>query len=331
MADITIYPARVVRTMNPAHPTAAAVAVRGDLVLGVGTVDELATWGDHIIDPSFSDQVLLPGFVEAHSHSMAGGMWQFTYVGFFDRRDPNGKVWPGCKSTADVLERLREAEAALTDPADQLIAWGLDPIYLPGERLVAAHLDTVSEHRSIFVYHASGHLATANTALLRLSEITADSTTPGVVLGADGQPNGELQEPAAMSLAASAWRTMGRAFGSTEAKWAFAAEARNAGHTLVTDLGTSPLNNDRAVDNWFDTVNDPDFPARVMVAVGNAFGGGADPGELARLALDLRDRSTDKLHFGIVKLILDGSIQGFTARISWPHYYTAPDGHPEGV
>ena len=131
-----------------------------------------------------------------------------------------------------------------------------------------------------------------------------------------------------MSLAASAWRPMGRAFGRTEAKWAFAAEARNAGHTLVTDLGTSPLNNDRAVDNWFDTVNDPDFPARVMVAVGNAFGGGADPGELARLALDLRDRSTDKLHFGIVKLILDGSIQGFTARISWPHYYTAPDGHP---
>lgn len=328
MADITIYPARLVRTMNAAHPVTDAVAVRGDRVLGVGTVDELASWGDHTIDTSFTDHVLTPGFVEAHSHSMAGGMWRFTYVGFFDRRDPNGKVWPGCKSTADVLERLREAESALTDPSDQLIAWGLDPIYLPGERLIAAHLDSVSEHRPIFIYHASGHLATANTALLRLSEITSASTTPGVVMGPDGEPNGELQEPAAMSLAASAWRTMGRSFGSTEAKWNFAAEARNAGHTLVTDLGTSPLNNPKALDNWFENVNDPDFPTRVMVAVGNAFGGGADPAELAQLALDLRARSTDKLHFGIVKLILDGSIQGFTARVSWPHYYTAPDGHP---
>ncbi len=328
MSDTTIYTARRIVTMNAAHPSADAVAVRGDRILGVGSVEELASWGDHTIDTRFQDHVLTPGFVEAHSHGMAGGMWEYTYVGYFDRRDPGGRIWPGCKSTAQVIERLREAEAAITDPAQQLIAWGLDPIYLPGERLVAAHLDSVSEHRPIFVYHASGHLATANTALLRLSEITSASTTPGIALGPDGEPNGELQEPAAMSLAATAWRTLGRSFGSTEAKWNLAREARNAGHTLVTDLGTSPMHNPAAVESWQTTVNDPDFPVRVMAAVGNAFGGGADPAELAELALRLRSESTDKMHFGIVKLILDGSIQGFTARLSWPHYYAAPEGHP---
>ncbi len=328
MTETVIYPARRVITMNPAHPTTEAVAVRGDRVLGVGSVEELSAWGDHRMDTTFEDLVLTPGFVEAHSHSMAGGMWQFPYVGFFDRRDPAGRVWPGCKNIDDVLDRLRQAESALEDRSAPLIAWGLDPIYFSGERLVAKHLDTISEHRPVFVYHASGHLATANRALLELSEITSSSTTPGVVMGPDGEPNGELQEPAAMSLAATAWRTLGLAFVSREAKWAFAAEARNAGHTMVTDLGTSPLANPKAVAAWHESVDDPDFPVRVMVAVGDAFGGGGDPAELAEFTNELKTQSTDKLHFGIVKLLLDGSIQGFTARLEWPHYINPPEGHP---
>lgn len=323
----TIYPARRVLTMNPAQPSAEAVAVQGDRILGVGQIEQLAQWGDHTVDHRFADHVLTPGFVEAHSHVMAGGMWEFTYVGFYDRRDPNGRVWPGCRSIGDVIERLREAESNL-DAGQQLIAWGLDPIYFDDERLVAAHLDTVSSHRPIFVYHASGHLATVNSAMLELSEITAASTTPGVVMDDGGRPNGELQEPAAMSLAASAWRTMGQSFSSAKAKWNFAYEARNAGHTLVTDLGTSPLNRPDAADVWKAEVDQPDFPCRMSVALGNGFTGVADPEELAQLALTLQAQSTDKLQFGIVKIVLDGSIQGFTARIEWPHYIDPPAGHP---
>jgi predicted amidohydrolase YtcJ len=328
VSETVIYPARRIITMNPALPTAEAVAVRGDRVLGVGTIDELDAWGAHRVDTMFADLVLTPGFIEAHSHAMAGGMWHFTYVGFFDRRDPSGQVWHGCKGIDDVLDRLGEAESMLDDRSAPLLAWGLDPIYFEGERLVARHLDMVSEHRPIFVYHASGHLATVNSAMLAVSEITSSSTTPGVVLGGDGMPNGELQEPAAMSLATLGWRTMGLAFSHKEAKWSFAAEARNGGHTMVTDLGTSPLTNPKAVAAWHENVNDPDYPSRVMVAVGNAFGGDGDPTELAQLTTRLRAQSTDKLHFGIVKLILDGSIQGFTARLEWPYYLDPPKGHP---
>ncbi|MBT5138702.1 MAG: amidohydrolase, partial [Acidimicrobiaceae bacterium] len=90
MAEFTIYPARRVITMNPGLPSAEAVAVQGDRILGVGDLAELQTWGDHTVDESFRDHVITPGFIEAHSHSMTGGMWTFTYVGFFDRRDPEG-------------------------------------------------------------------------------------------------------------------------------------------------------------------------------------------------------------------------------------------------
>ena len=325
----TIYPAKRIITMNPAFPFAEAVAVRDGRVLGVGTVEELAGWGEHTVDNSFADKVLTPGFIEAHTHVMSGGVWQFPYVGFFDRKDPQGRLWTGCKNIDEVLDRLAEHESTITDPATPLIAWGLDPIYFDEERLVATHLDRVSEDRSIYVYHASGHLATVNTALLQRSEINEHTTTPGVARNADGTPNGELQEPAAMSLASSGMTDLMMAIGSDLAKWNYAYEARNAGHTLVTDLGTTRVNDAASLEAWRTVTSDPDYPTRVMVAGSPLFGGPDDPNELATIVSGLKSETTDKLRFGIVKLILDGSIQGFTARISWPYYYNPPEGAEE--
>lgn len=325
---ITIYPARRIITMNPAMPFAEAVAVRDGRVLGVGTTAELAEWGEHTVDDRFVDKVLTPGFIEAHSHVMAGGVWQFPYVGFFDRRDPTGRVWSGCRNIEQVLDRLAAHQDTMSDPGTPLIAWGLDPIYFDEERLVATHLDRVSADRSIFVYHASGHLATVNSALLERSEITEHTATPGVARNPDGTPNGELQEPAAMSLAGSGMIDLMHAIQSDEAKWNYAYEARNAGHTLVADLGTTRVNDQTSLDAWRAATDDPDYPVRVMIAGSPFFGGPQDPAELAAIVNELQSSSSDKLRFGIVKLILDGSIQGFTARISWPYYYDPPEGHP---
>ena len=325
----TIYPARRIITMNPATPFAEAVAVRDGKVLAVGTVEELAGWGEHTVDDQFADKVLMPGFIEAHTHVMSGGVWQFPYVGFFDRKDPQGKLWTGCKNIDEVLDRLAEYESTMTDPAQPLIAWGLDPIYFDEERLVATHLDRVSENRSIYVYHASGHLATVNTALLERSEINEHTTTPGVARNADGTPNGELQEPAAMSLASSGMTDLMMAIGSDLAKWNYAYEARNAGHTLVTDLGTTRVNDESSLDSWRTATSDPNYPVRVMVAGSPLFGGPGDPDELASIVTDLKSQTTDKLRFGIIKLVLDGSIQGFTARVTWPYYYNPPEGAEE--
>ena len=328
MDETVVYPARRIITMNRGLPFAEAVAVRDARILGVGTVAELESWGPCRVDDRFVDKVLVPGFVEAHSHVMAGGNWQNPYVGFFDRRDPQGRVWKSCGSIDEVIDRLIEAESIMEDPDELLVAWGLDPIYFPGERLLAKHLDRVSGTRCIFVFHASGHLATVNTAMLHSSEITAKSTTPGVARDANGEPNGELQE-AAMFLASAGFRKLMAAWGSPEAKWNYAYEARNAGHTFVTDLSPGAIAAPGQLEAWHSVTDDPTYPVRVMVAVAPSLGGPSDPMALAELANRLRHESADKLHFGVVKLIVDGSIQGFTARISWPFYYRPPEGHHE--
>jgi hypothetical protein len=42
--------------------------------------------------------------------------------------------------------------------------------------------------------------------------------------------------------------------------------------------------------------------------------------------LELRETNgTDKLHFPGIKLVLDGSIQSFTAYMEWPGYYLGPN------
>ena len=153
----TIFTARRIITMNPSNPDATSVAVRDGRILAVGPLEEVQRWGgdDATIDQSFADKVLLPGFIEVHSHAMAGGMWTLPYVGYFDRADPNGQVWTGCTSFEEVIERLdahRQMEVDGVDDAEVLVAWGLDPIYFGGDRMLARHLDRVSlTDRSSFI------------------------------------------------------------------------------------------------------------------------------------------------------------------------------------
>ncbi|MEZ5245869.1 MAG: amidohydrolase [Acidimicrobiales bacterium] len=314
-----ILRARALHTIDAAA-RGDAVVVDDGRILAVGAFGDLRVdHPDATIDDRYADAVLLPGFVEAHAHSMAGGIWQHLYVGYFDSRDPDGRVWPGCKTLDAVIERLREAEAALEDPTVTLRAWGLDPIYFPGERLVAEHLDRVSTTRPIFVFHASLHLATVNTALMDREGITADTLMDGVPKDGAGNPIGELQEPAAMSLAGEALTGMVRSFMAPEGITAFGRLARNAGITTVVDLGSGPIASDAIASMWQQVVNADDFPARVSVFHNPGHGGPAALDDVAELILRRRAESTDKLRFGGVKFVLDGSIQGFTARVTQPY------------
>src|SRR5699024_3612024 len=84
-----IYPARTVRTLDPARPTAEAVMVRGSRLRAIGSLDELKAYGPSRIDDRYADAVIFPGMVEAHAHAGSGAMWENTYVGFYPRKDPD--------------------------------------------------------------------------------------------------------------------------------------------------------------------------------------------------------------------------------------------------
>ncbi|AOZ02554.1 amidohydrolase [Cupriavidus sp. USMAHM13] len=319
----TVFVARKILTMNPLQPSATHVAVRDGRVLAVGDAASVRGWGPARIDETFTDKILMPGMIEGHSHLLEGGMWKFVYVGYYDRRGPDGRVWPGLTRLEDVVARLREAEAALDDPARPLLAWGFDPIHFGSARMTVRELDQVSGERPVVVLHASVHLMNVNSAMLRRAGIDAETPVDGIARDEDGRPSGELQEFAAMFLV---FKTIGNVFfdaGQTEEGiWNFGRVAQQAGVTIATDL-VNDLGDD-SIENLARVTADPDYPLRLVPAYApmrDLEGKGA-----ARVG-QARAHNTDKLHFGLVKLVIDGSIQGFTARLRWPGYYNgAPNG-----
>lgn len=319
----TIYSAKRIITMNPSRPFATHVAVRDGRVLSVGTLEEVSAWGGAQVDERFSDQVLMPGLIEGHSHLVEGSLWDHTYVGYYDRMAPDGKVWPGLKSVDAVVGRLQEAAAAMDDPDTPLIGWGFDPIFFGEQRMHASDLDRVSNGRKIGVFHASLHFLNVNSAVVDESDLAASADMQEVMTDGDGKPTGELAGMVGMYLALKSMKyDPGSASTYPPALWNFAKVCQLAGVTTATDLH-SPLD-DEMVTRLKAETGRPDFPLRVVPA----FGGTLMPAEEGAERIGaLVDQSTDKLKMGIVKLVLDGSIQGFTARLKWPgHFNGAPNG-----
>ncbi len=327
MNEITIYSAKTIITMNPANPVATHVAVRDGLILGAGTLSELAPWGDYKIDDRFAKKVIIPGFVEAHAHVMEGATALMPYVGYFDRPLPDGSTAKGFRSYPALIEHLKTLDQQMSDPAEPLVTRGFDPIYFDDEpRLTLEHLDGVSATRPIFMFHASGHLATANSAMLALDGITKETQVEGVGRFPNGELNGEMREPPAMALCKTGYRAVQLANITEDALRNFGASARNAGITTCTDLAGGLIIAPRGKAMWQKVTAEEDFPLRVaMYNIAAMPGLNADFGGAAQKILELREEETDKLCFPGVKFILDGSIQGFTAMIKEPGYITGED------
>ena len=321
----TIYPARKVITMNPARPRATHAAVRDGRILGAGTLEELAGWGEYRLDECFADKVLMPGLVEGHSHVMEGSLWAYVYCGFFDRMDPEGRVWAGLKSIDAVVERLAEAAGALDDPAAPLAGWSLDAIYYGGRRVNRHDLDRVSTERAVGVLNASGHILNVNTKALELAGMMRTGVNhPGIPLGADGLPTGEMKGPDAMApLGVHTGFDRDLLACDEPGLRRFAKLCVRTGVTTAADLAN--LLPEDAVEMMLRVTGEPDYPARI-VSLRRFYG--LTPEELIDRALELRGRSRDRLRLGIIKVVADGSIQGFSARLRWPGYY---NGAPEGL
>lgn len=321
---ITIYRAKRILTMNPARPEATHVAVRDGRILGAGRLDELSGWGEHRLDDRFADKVLMPGLVEGHSHLFEGAVWAYVYVGYHERMDPDGRVWPGATSIEAVVERLREAEQRLADPAQPVVGWGLDPIYFGAERVSRADLDRVSTERPVGVMHASFHILNVNSrALERGGLLRRGVAHPGVPLGDDGLPNGELKGPdAMMPVAPHVGFDRERLAADESGLERFARLAVRSGVTTATDL--SSLLPQNAVNMMLRVSAQPGFPLRVVSLLRQM---NQTPQQLVDRARALREMSTDPLRLGAIKIVADGSIQGFSARLRWPGYYNgAPNG-----
>lgn len=321
--DTIVFSARKIVTMNPSRPSATHVAVRDGRIVAVGSFDEIVGTSGAKVDDRFKDKVLLPGFVEGHSHIMEGMMWSLPYVGAFDRRSPEGKLVQGLPDIDAIVARLQEAEAAMTNPEAPLFAWGFDPLHIGSVSLTRQDLDRVSTTRPIMVVHASFHISNVNTIVLQRAELDRTTNISGVVMGKDGEPSGEVQGIAARFRV---FRVLGTnpLSGNLTADDVnrYAASSCIQGVTTITDLHNDLA--DLTIEVYRAASRRDDFSVRLVPAMASV---SHSPEQGVEKIKTLKASNNDKLHYGIVKLVVDGSIQGFTARLRWPGYHNgAPNG-----
>ena len=323
MSEITVFSARDIITMNASRPHSTHVAIRDGRILGAGGLEDMQQWGPFTLNDDFAEKTLVPGFVEGHAHAMEGGIWDFPYIGFEDRWDPSGRRWEGAQSLEAAIAALTAAEARLDDAKTPLFAWGFDPIYFGEARMNVAQLDTVSTNRPIIILHSNGHLLNVNSRLMDMAGITADTNVYGVLKDDNGKPTGELMEMAAKYMA---YRQTGNPFFGgikTPSLLRYAESAVNCGVTTATDLFASF--NEESLAAYAEASKTPGYALRLMPAL-NTIEQSIDEGiALAKRAL--RDNN-DRLHHRLCKVMTDGSIQGFTARLKWPGYH---NGKPNGL
>lgn len=331
-----IYTAKKVITMDRIQPEATAIAVQMGRIYSVGSLDEVKMGlknGSYTINNTFANDIIIPGFIEAHAHlTMLAIFLSHPYIGYWDFPGLNGSVLPAQKTKAAVLNHLKEADKKLTNPNEVLFAWGFDPIYFNNTDLTATDLDQVSKTRPIFVLNASEHIAYVNSVLLKRVGYNAQTNIPGVIKGKDNEPTGVLKEmQAAGPVIMSIFKELFSLDSFKSGLYGLGDTAHRLGLTTFSDLLFGGPGEPTMVEVLKQAANDPAFPLRMVIVYNGVLLTMLDKqsqGQGMTHLNELIQQNSNKLRFGQLKWVSDGSIQGYTARLEWPGYF---DGAPNGI
>ena len=306
MSEITVYPARVVRTMNPSLPLAEAVAVRGDRIVEVGTLETLRPWLEahpHSIDERFAEHVIMPGFIDPHLHpSMAAVLLPMHFITALEWRLPWQTVAPVRGHNA-FLDRLSELDAATADPEEPMFTWGQHPIW-HGEMDRNA-LNGISQTRPIIVWHRGFHSLVVNDAALRWMGLAEADLERHPQVDAE---KGKFFETGL----ALAYRSFNPFLLAPE-RFAEGLEklrqcVHAGGHTTIGDMAIGMFNMEMEWEQLVKALERDDTGFRVsMVPAPAGLGGGGTGSERVGEIRALAERNTHRLKFGNhVKLFADG-------------------------
>jgi predicted amidohydrolase YtcJ len=311
--DLLFVNARV-RTMDPARPRAAAVAVTGGRISGVGDDPAEAAGGGRaaeVID--LGGATLIPGFHDAHNH-MAGFGLSLSEV---DLRA--GRL--------DQLYARVQARAATLPAGAWIIGAGYDQTRT-GAHPHRDELDQVAPGHRVWLKHTSGHMCVVNSLVLR--DLGLDASAPEldggrVAADAGGRPTGLLEEraqelvgglvlPYPLATLTDAVARAGERYvregltSVTEAGvgggWVGQSPVELAAYVAAREQGRLPLRTELMV------VSDVFHPL------------GAHPDDGIETGIDLGLRTgfgDDWIRLGPMKVFTDGSLVGRTAAMSAPY------------
>ena len=331
-AHLHVFTAAKVRTMDIGRPEANAVAVADGRIVSVGTLSSMQPWLKripHTIDDSFSNRVLMPGFIDPHTHLRTSGTFgDLNYVGPVDI--PSSDAVSPLADRTDVLARLlelvNESQAGEDGRHMPIVCWGYDPAMQNGH-LDRELLDGISDVVPIWVCAYAPHIVYTNSPMLTLINVDEESNFHGLGRYPDGKLNGWFIESHAVSVA---MRPVARlvyreGFGLRALK-RMGEVARQAGVTTTADMGWGFENFDGEWSDYRQSIDSGDLPLRtLLVPFEPALRRKKGVDALAFLS-DMAAKSDDRLAVHGVKFINDGSYPSMTLKLGYPGYLDGEQG-----
>lgn len=175
-------------TVNENQPFAEAVLIEKNKIIFVGTTQEVLTRTGlipEVID--LEGKLMLPGFIDNHTHFLSGGF----YISGIDLRTARSK-----EEFREILKSYIEQHPGrwITGGRWDHETWS--EVILPTKELI----DDISQNDPVFVSRLDGHMGVANSKALKLAGITKDTKDPvGGYIERDpktGEPTGILKDNA---------------------------------------------------------------------------------------------------------------------------------------
>ncbi len=178
LRNATVY------TGDSLAPTATAIAVQDGKIVYVGSDSGVASYigeGTETID--LAGRYIFPGFVDAHAH--------FTGIG---EREQTLNLEG--TATKDAFLAKIEAAVAKAQPGEWVTGRGwIETFWTPPIFPTRHDLDRIAPNNPVLLTRADGHASIANSAALRLAEVSGASVAPAggaINLDVDGEPTGML-------------------------------------------------------------------------------------------------------------------------------------------
>ena len=291
-------------TMDPAKPSADAMAFSEDRIVAIGSESEVrAAIDSYAKFYNLEGRTVVPGFFESHDHLY---MSSLTAV----LTDVTPFTTP---TLAGALEKIRQ-----TEPDDEgwIVAFGADQeLYEERRGPTRDLLDEIFPNTPVIVFHLSGHGGFANSEALRRAGI--DETTPNPTGGFyekdnNGRLTGYLSgQPALFTVKSYP--------NPTPAIARIGAEQRAA--KGVTTASEFAIMNIFVLEGLQQATSSPTFPVRV---VGGLFSTIPDFEEIVPR---LKNYENDLLKIPFIKTWTDGSMQGGTGHLTEGYHHAEMGGN----
>jgi predicted amidohydrolase YtcJ len=265
-ADLVLHNGKVV-TMDPAHPTAQAIAIAGDTVVSVGANADIQRYvgpGTMVID--LEGRLAMPGFIESHGHftGLGQALTELKLMGVPSWQQIVGMV-------ADAARRAKPG-AWIQGRGWHQEKWDRSPGRMVKGFQTNDLLSRAAPRNPVVLGHASGHALIANDVALRLAGIGPATPSPAggeIIKDARGRPTGVLVDAAQGLVRRALARSLAKRT-PEEAKADFRQEihlaTQNAlanGVTTFQDMGESFA----TIDAIKQMVDEGDMPLRLYILV----------------------------------------------------------------